>query len=106
MIGPSIQWLQWQAARTLQQVGVPASPVEDLRDLLERDEAMASDYRPIELNADGTAWLQEEPILWDGERLPLVRAPRWGEHTEEILSGELGFDSDALANLAAKEVLY
>jgi crotonobetainyl-CoA:carnitine CoA-transferase CaiB-like acyl-CoA transferase len=97
---------KWQAAMTLQQVGVPASPVEDLRDLLERDEAMASDYRPIELNADVTAWLQEEPILWDGERLPLVRAPRWGEHTEEILSGELGFDSDALANLAAKEVLY
>lgn len=97
---------KWQAAATLQQAGVPASAVEDLRDLLQRDEAMASDYRPIELNADVTAWLQEEPILWDGDRLPLVRAPRWGEHTEEILSGELGLDSDAMAELAAKEVLY
>ncbi len=97
---------KWQAAATLQQAGVPASAVEDLRDLLQRDEAMLSDYRPIELNADVTAWLQEEPILWDGERLPLRRAPRWGEHTEEILSGELGFDSEAMAELTANEVLF
>ena len=97
---------KWQAAAILQQVGVPASAVEDLRDLLQRDEAMWSDYRSIELNDDVTAWLQEEPILWDGERLPLERAPRWGEHTEEILRDELGLGSEAIAELASKHVLY
>ena len=34
--------------------------------------------------------------LWDGERLPLRRAPLWMEHTYDVLVDELGLDPGAL----------
>ena len=97
---------KWAAAAELQGAGIPASPVEDLSELLGRDEGMASDFHPLELPSGVTAYLQEEPIVWDGERLPLNRAPLWGEHTEEILRTDLGLSDDAISDLAAKNVLF
>lgn len=97
---------RWEGAALLQAAGVPASAVEDLGDLLGPDEAMADSYRAMALPAGVTALVQEEPILWDGERLPLVRAPMWSEHTYEVLQGELGLSDEAVAELAAKNVLF
>ncbi len=97
---------KWAAAAELQGVGVPASPVEDLSELLGRDEGMASDFHALELPGGLTVYVQEEPIVWDGQRLPLTRAPQWGEHTQEILSADLGLDAEAISDLAAKNVLY
>ena len=34
----------------------------------------------------------QEPITWDGERLPLRRAPLWMEHTYDVFVDELGLD--------------
>lgn len=97
---------RWEVAALLQGAGVPAAPVEDLEDLLHgRDVAMHADYREVPLPAGVTAMVQEEPILWDGERLPIRRAPLWGEHTEEILR-EAGLDDEAIADVAARGVLY
>ena len=96
----------WQAAATLQAAGVPASPVETLKDLLTRDEAMRADYRETDLEVGVTAMVQEEPILWNGERLRLRRAPKWGEHTLEVLQGELGFSDERIAELAAANALW
>ncbi|MCB9485829.1 MAG: CoA transferase [Thermoflexaceae bacterium] len=97
---------RWEGAALLQAAGVPASAVEDLGDLLGPDEAMADSYRAMALPAGVTALVQEEPILWDGERLPLVRALMWSEHTYEVLQGELGLSDEAVAELAAKNVLF
>ncbi len=96
----------WTAAAVLQASGVPASPVETLQDLLTRDAAMRADYREVDLEVGVTAMVQEEPILWNGERLPLRRAPKWGEHTMEVLQGELGFSDARIAALAADNALY
>jgi crotonobetainyl-CoA:carnitine CoA-transferase CaiB-like acyl-CoA transferase len=96
----------WEGAAILQAAGVPASPVEDLGELLGRDAAMNRDYRELPLPSGVSALVQEEPITWDGERLPLRRAPLWGEHTAEILAGELGLTSEEIAELAAKNVLF
>ena len=87
-------------------VGRAGSPVETLRDLLTRDAAMRSDYREVDLEVGVTAMVQEEPILWNGARLPLRRAPKWGEHTMQVLQGELGFSDARIAALAADNALY
>ena len=96
---------KWAAAAELQAAGVPAAPVEDLDDLFQHDPAMRDDWREIPLNDALTAMIVHEPITWDGERLPIVRAPRWNEHTEDILR-ELGFDSDTMAELALANALF
>jgi hypothetical protein len=49
--------------------------------------------------------LQHEPITWNGERLPLERAPFMGEHTEAVLRDILGLETDELAELAVPGVL-
>ena len=96
----------WEAAAELQRAGVPASPVEDLGELLGRDTAMNVDYRELELTSRITAMVQEEPIVWDGARLPLRRAPLWDEHTLEVLTDELGLSPEEIAELLAKDVLF
>jgi crotonobetainyl-CoA:carnitine CoA-transferase CaiB-like acyl-CoA transferase len=96
----------WEAARQLQRVGVPASPVEDLSELLGRDGAMNRDYRLLDLPSGVTAAVQEEPILWDGERLPLTRAPLWDEHTMEVLVEELDISVEEIAELVTRNVLF
>jgi crotonobetainyl-CoA:carnitine CoA-transferase CaiB-like acyl-CoA transferase len=97
---------RWAIAAELQAAGVPASPVEDLGDLLGRDTAMQADYREVALPSGVTALVQEEPLVWDGERLPIRRAPLWGEHTAEVLAGELGLTDDEMAALAARNVFF
>ncbi len=96
----------WDSAALLQAAGVPASAVEDLGELLGRDVAMNGDYREVALPSGVTALVQEEPVLWDGKRLPIRRAPMWGEHTAEILGGELGMTGEEIAELAARNVLF
>jgi benzylsuccinate CoA-transferase BbsF subunit len=96
----------WEAARQLQRVGVPASPVEDLSELLGRDGAMNRDYRLLDLPSGVTAAVQEAPILWDGERLPLTRAPLWDEHTMEVLVEELDISVEEIAELVTRNVLF
>ncbi|MDH4144607.1 MAG: CoA transferase [Acidimicrobiia bacterium] len=95
----------WEAAAELQRVGVPASPVEDLAELLGRDEAMAAAHRRLEIGAGVTATVREEPIVWDGERLPVRPAPRWFEHTEEVLRADLGVDTERFVDLLGRGVL-
>ena len=84
----------------------PASPVEDLSELLGRDTAMNRDYRELPLPSGVTATVQEEPIVWDGDRLPLMRAPLWDEHTYEVLQEQLGMSAEEVAELVNKNVLY
>ncbi len=97
----------WAATAALQAVGVPASPVETLRDLLFADKGAAAMFHPVDLGDGLSALVREEPILWDGERLPIrMRAPVWFEHTEEVLCGELGVPDEEFGQLIADGVLF
>lgn len=97
---------QWEGARALTARGVPASPVERLADFFGRDATMHDAYARVESPEVDVLHVQNEPILWDGERLSVSRAPLWGEHTEAVLKGLLGKTDAELAELAAANVLY
>lgn len=95
----------WTVADALQHAGVPASPVEDVGDLVGRD-PLGKSYLHESEHPFGHSMLQQhEPITWDGERLPVSHAPFMGEHTGEILADLLGMDEAAIAELAAEGVL-
>lgn len=97
---------QWEAAEALTAAGVPASPVERLADFFGRDAAMHDAYARVASPEVEVLHVQNEPILWDGERLAVRRAPLWGEHTETVLKGLLGKTDTEIAELAAGNVLF
>ncbi len=100
----------WTATRSraeivsiLRAIGVPVSPVEDLADH-QGDGAMRQLWSTIDLPAGVVARVLNEPLTWDGERLPLRPAPMWNEHTWEVVVGELGIDPEEFARLDADGV--
>lgn len=95
----------WEVAAALQHAGVPASPVEDVGDTVGRDELRHSYLHESEHPFGHSMLQQHEPITWDGERLPVSRAPFMGEHTAELLEALLGMDEAAIGDLAAEGVL-
>ena len=96
----------WTTYRLLINAGVPASPVERLEDFFDgQDRAMRDNYNPAESPEGPIFQIQQEPILWDGERLPALRAPVWSEHTESVLRGLLGYTDADMTRLAAAGTL-
>ena len=53
-------------------------------------------WATFDLPSGVTAEAIQQPITWDGERLPLRRAPMWMEHTYDVVVDELGVDAGAL----------
>lgn len=102
----------WTAARSREEVvralrgaGVPVSSVEDVGDH-HRDPVTRAAWETVTLPSGVTAEVLHNPITWDGERLPLRRAPLWMEHTHEVLVDELGVDPDRFAELVDAKVLW
>ncbi len=96
----------WDAAAAIQGIGIAASPVEDLEDTFTRDPGFRAAFRELDHPSGVTVFVQEEPITWSGERLPLRRSPLWGEHTHEVLAEVLGMDDADIAALAENNVLF
>ena len=62
-------------------------------------------FKEIQHPAGVSMLLQNEPITWNGERLPTERAPFLGEHSEEVYKDLLGLNEEELAELAAEGVI-
>ena len=102
----------WTRTRTreaivaaLREAGVPVSGVEDLRDHL-TGPVTSGQWATFDLPSGITAKAIHQPLMWDGERLPLRRSPLWMEHTYDVLVGELGVDPEQFANLLDARVLW
>ena len=63
-------------------------------------------WTPLELPSGVVADVLNEPIVWDGERLPLRRAPIWMEHTHDVLVDELKLDPTRFVELLEAKVLW
>ena len=95
----------WLLSEALQAAGVCASPVENVGDLVHRDPMREGFFKEIQHPAGVSMLLQNEPITWNGERLPTERAPFLGEHSEEVYKDLLGLNEEELAELAAEGVI-
>ncbi|MDE2967524.1 MAG: CoA transferase [Chloroflexota bacterium] len=99
---------KWEAAERMQSVGVAASAVEDLRDMMDVDEHFRDHYQRVEQPSHPGfgIWIDAPP--WEFahlERRVLERSPMLGEHNEEVLSGLLGKSQEEIAELIAAGVV-
>lgn len=94
-----------EVVRVLRAAAVPVSSVEDVGDH-HRDPVTGAVWATMTLPSGITAEVLHAPLMWDGERLCLRRAPLWMEHTHEVLAGELGIDDARFAELVDAQVLW
>ena len=98
----------WDVMNTLQRHGVMAGVVADLEDLVTRDPWLPGQHL-IPLTRGGedvTFTTHAQPARMDGATPPLRRAPRMGEHNEEVFKEMLGISNDEFVQLLVDNVIY
>jgi formyl-CoA transferase len=105
-------FLEWTTQRTmleawteLQAHEIPSGPVYTAREILDDPHfAERGLWDTLEVGAEQVRVPRDMP--WDGMApRPVQRAPRLGEHNQQIFAGELGLDPGLLAGLAAEGVV-
>ncbi|MGH7238705.1 MAG: CaiB/BaiF CoA transferase family protein [Candidatus Saccharimonadales bacterium] len=92
---------------TLEKLGVPCGPVNDLKAVFEDPQVQARRMKitlphPVAGNVD----LVANPIKFSGTPVHYAASPpRLGEHTEEILSGVLGMSEAEIEKLKTKTII-
>jgi len=90
----------------LQAEATPAGPVRNVAEVMEWEQMRARKYFVTLDHPDaGAQRYPGVPYRFDGHTLPTRRAPRLGEHNEEIYSGRLGYTASDLAFLTAAGVI-
>jgi len=91
----------------LQEAGVPAGIVADSCYLMDEDEQLKERgyWQRLDHPEMGETRFTSPPYLLDGERVGLARPPLFGEHTDWVLSGILGYPAEKIAELRAAGVL-
>lgn len=87
---------------------VPNAPVNSSRDIVEDSGLWARGFwRDIEHPVIGHIPISRSPFrLVDGPQPDVVRPPLLGEHTFEVLHGELGMTQEEYEQLVGEQVLY
>jgi len=81
----------WLAA--CERIGVPASPIRSLEELVEDEHLNAVGFfSTLHDSALGALCMPGVPLLFDGARPPVTMPPRLGAHTLEVLA-EIGMSS-------------
>jgi benzylsuccinate CoA-transferase BbsF subunit len=96
-----------EAMNRLQAASIPAGAVRTSKDLLEVDVNLKarSYWQTLDHPEMGRTRFTSPPYLVDGERIELRRPPLLGEHTEEVLSGVLGYSAEEITALRERGVL-
>jgi len=95
-------------ARTLQTQAIPCGPVQDARDVLERDPQLAARKHWVTLDHPevGPSTYNSAPYRYsDALSQPTSPAPLLGQHTHEICRDLLGLDENEINQLAKAGVL-
>lgn len=96
-------------AERLQAAGIPAGPVQDPRDVVDRDPQLAARGHWVRLDHAEMGRTLYNALPFRLSRTPTeitVPAPMLGEHTVEVCSDVLGMDPDEIQRLIDEEVLH
>jgi crotonobetainyl-CoA:carnitine CoA-transferase CaiB-like acyl-CoA transferase len=98
---------RWELAGSLQQAGVAAAPVENLRDTFERDPQLRHHYQLVRQpsSPEVDIPIDREAIRFVGHDHTIERAPMLGEHNEFVARDLLGMTEEEYARLIVDDVL-
>lgn len=106
MLGWALQRTKRQIYEAGQNANLPFSFFATVDDLLTSPQYEARDFfHPVDHPVAGEYPYPGSPVRFDGVAPPTGRAPLLGEHTDEVLGGELGLAADELTSLRAAEVI-
>ena len=96
-----------EAFERLRAAEIPAAPVWTLDDLLQSGQLEARGMLQPGVNAVlGDVRLIPQPVQFsESERIAPMCTPTLGEHTEQVLRSELGFDDERIAALRAAKAI-
>ena len=95
----------WSAAEQLVAAGIPAGPNENIEDLVEHDPSLEGFFHEFDHPVGVSFMAQNQPLIWNGARLPIRRAPFFGEHNEAVYRNELGLSEVEFTKLMVEEVI-
>ena len=97
---------KFEAMRALAEGGVPASAVLDTRDLYENEHMIERGFiREIEHPRHGKVRLLGWPARMSESSVPIQAAPLLGQHSKEVLAGDVGLGDFELAALIGEGVI-
>lgn len=98
---------KWRGSGHLQNAGVAASPVENLREMMEVDPLLRTHYQTVHqpIAPDIDIPIDREVARWVGSDHRLRRAPVFAEHNVEVAQGILGLSDQDFAALTLEGVL-
>ena len=95
-----------EAMRVLAQGGVPASAVLDTRELYENEHMLARGFiQEVEHPQQGKVRLLGWPARMSESSVPIEVAPELGQHSKEVLAGDLGLADAELDTLVRDGVI-
>lgn len=95
-----------EAMKLLAEAGVPASMVFDTHDLFHDPHLRERGFiHDLEHPEHGSIRLLGWPARMSASSVAIVRAPLLGEHTDAVLTGELGLGADELSGLRAEGLI-
>ena len=102
----TMQYTKYQVMEMLNQIDVPCGPILDMKELIE-DKALAERGMIVEVQHPqrGTFRTVGCPIVLSDSPVEVKASPLLGEHSEDILTGLLGYDTTEVAKLQAEGVL-
>ncbi len=97
---------KFEVMHLLGSAGVPCSAVFDTLDLFtDRHLKERELIHTVEHPTAGPVRLMRNPVLSESSQVPLAAAPGLGEHSEEVLSADLGLGGDRFASLKERGIV-